>query len=431
MDFTIESLAPCRKKIGVTIPSERIKAEYDKQFGEINKQVALPGFRKGHTPRKLLERRFGPALGDDVKAALVRAAIEELVRDRKVEPLAPPTIDVDALAVDPSRPLTFEFELATRPEFATPTWRGLEMKVAPVDVTDAEIDQAVESLRRRGAKLETAEGAVIADGDVLVLDWKAEADGQVLDQDQGAYHPFGRGALAGLPAEALESELRGKQAGASAQQETTAAGDDPRENLRGRTLTLTATVREVKRHVLPEVDQAFLQRHDYDDVEEMRTDVKRAIQRGKSRERDEQDEMALVERVVDSAALEIPEDLLKEELEAWSARRIAELEAEGTARGEAEKQVAQGRAEAKTTIATELKRFFVLDRIAREEGLSVGDQEVAQAISEVAQAYGRPVEEVVEAYREGGRVEELRTRLRHRKVRGAIRQAAQVVEKKA
>jgi trigger factor len=429
MDFTIEPLAPCRKKIGVTIPRERIRAEYDKQYGEINRQLALPGFRKGHTPRKLLEKRFGGALDGEVKTALVKAAIEELVRDRKVEPLSPPSIDVDALAVDPTRPLTFEFELATRPEFTTPTWKGLEMLVTPVTVEDAEVAEAVEGLRRRGARLESQEGAVIADGDVLVLDWSASAGGQVVSEDQGAYHPFGRGALAGLPAEALETALRGQKAGATASAEVTAADDDLREELRGKTVTLTATVREVKRYVLPEVDAAFLSKHDYDDADEMRADLKRQIQRGKTRERDQAAEEQLLDQVVASAQLELPDDLLAQELDAWEQRRIHELTEGGTEHAEAAKQAAAGRPEARTQIAQELKRFFVLDRIAREESLVVADQEVAQAISEIAQAYGRPVEEVIEVYRQGGRLEELRSQLRHRKVREAVRRAAHVVER--
>lgn len=429
MDFTIETLAPCRKKIGVTIPSERIRAEYDKQYGEINRQLALPGFRKGHTPRKLLEKRFGNALGEDVKAALVKAAMEELVRDRKVEPLAPPSIDVDALAVDPAKPLSFEFELATRPEFETPTWKGLEMLVEPVAVSDEEIAEAVEGLRRRGARLETAEGGVIADGDVLVLDWSASAGGQVVSEDQGAYHAFGRGALGGLPAQAIETALRGQQAGATASAEVTAAEDDPREELRGKALTLTATVREVKRYVLPEVDAAFLGKHDYDDADEMRADLKRQIQRAKSRERDQDAEVKLLDQVVAAATIDLPDDLLSQELEAWEQRRIRELVEGGMEASEAAKQAAAGRPEARAQIAGELKRFFVLDRIAREEGLAAGDQEVAQAISEIAQAYGRPVEDVIEVYRQGGRIEELRTQLRHRKVRDAVRRAAHVVEK--
>jgi len=429
MDFTIDTLGPCRKKVGVTIPTERIRAEYDKQYGEINKQIALPGFRKGHSPRKLLEQRFGSRMGEDVKESLVKAALDELIRDRKLEPLEPPSIDLAALAIDPARPLSFSFELMTRPEFATPTWKGLELRVQPVEVADAEVQEAIQSLQRRGARLEAAPDKDIADGDVLVLDWAASADGTVVAQDVGAYHAFGRGSLAGLPAEELETSLRGKRAGATAEATLTATADDPREELRGKALRVAVTVREVKRYVLPEVDAEFLKKHDYDDADEMRADVKRQIQRGKSRERDHAAEDDLMAQVVASAKIELPEHLLQQELQAWTERKRQELAEGGVPEAEIETQAAAGRPAARVEIEAELKRFFVLDRIAREEGLTVGDQEVAQSLSEIAQAYGRPVEEVLQAYKSGGRIEQLRSQIRHRKVREAIRRAAQVIEK--
>lgn len=430
MDFRIDALAPCRKKIAVTIPPERIQAEYDRQYGEINQAFALPGFRKGHAPRSLLERRFGARLADDVKDSLVRAALETLVRDHKVEPLQPPAIDAQALTLVPGRALDFEFELMTRPEFATPVWKGLEMRVAPVSASAAEVDAALEQLRRREATLSTAEGAVVGDGDVLVLTWVARgAQGEELARDEGAYHMLGRGALGGLPAEDVDAALRGQKAGASVTVKVRASDEDPREALRGRELELVVTLTEVKRYVLPPVDEAFLKRHDYDDEAEMRKDLERQVVRAKARERDREAEEALVDGLVAGVALTLPEEIVAQELEGWTARRREELAQEGVVAGPAlEQRLEEGRVEARAAIERDMRRFFVLDRIAREESLAATDGEVAQALTEIAQAYGRPVEEVLQAYRDGGRIEELRSSLRHRKVREAVRRAAQVVE---
>lgn len=428
MDFRIETLAPCRKKIAVTIPSERIRAEYDKQYGEINQSFALPGFRKGHAPKKLLERRFAARLVDDVKESLVRAALQELVRDQKVEPLQPPSIDLPALTLEPGKPLAFEFELTTRPEFATPTWKGLEMRVAPVVVTPGEVEAAVEALRRREARLETAPEGVVGDEGVLVLEWKALEGDTVLAEDASAYHMLGRPTLAGFPAEEIDAGLRGRKAGATAEARVRAGDEDPREELRGKDLRLVVSLREVKRYVLPALDATFLSKHDYDDEAEMRKDMERQVQRGKTRERDRAAEEELVSALVAGVRFDLPKEIIDQELESWSRRRRAELEGEGLAGPALEAKVAEGAAGARAEIEADMRRFFVLDRIANEEGLEVPDAEVVQALQEVAAAYGRPVEEVLQAYRSGGRIEELRSTLRHRKVREAVRRAAHVVE---
>lgn len=428
MDFRVDALGPCKKKVAVTVPVERVRQEYDKQFGEINKTYALPGFRKGHTPRKVLERRFGPHMGEDVKESLVRAALEALVKEKQVEPLRPPSLDLKAMKVEPGQPLTFEFELLTRPEFPTPTYKGLEMKVAPVVVSAEELGHAVDALRRRDATLEDAPDAVIGDRDVLVVDWKAAAGGAVVAQDVGAYLPFGRGVLEGLPCAEIETQLRGKKAGATVSARVTAAADDPREALRGRELDLEVTVKGIKRLALPAVDAAFLTKHDYDDEAEMKKDLERQVLRGKTRERDQEAEGHLLDAVVAGVAMAMPDEILGPELEGWAERKRAELREEGVVEGALDTQLEAARPAARREIEAELKRFFVLDRIAREEGIEVADAEVAQALQEIAAAYGRSLEEVLAAYRASGRIDELRVNLRHKKVREAVRRHAHVVQ---
>jgi trigger factor len=432
MDIKLDTLGPCRKKVAVTIPPERVRAEYDKQYGEINRQVAIPGFRKGHTPRKLLERRFARHLGDDVKEALVRQALETLTREKQVEPLQPPHIDLAKLEVDPARALSFEFELMTRPEFATPAWKGLEMKVAPVAVSEAEIDAGIDGLRRRESRLEPAgDGAVVAADDVLVVDWTAKVGDAVVAEDQGAYFPLNRGMLGGFPAAELVTQLLGKQPGAAAAARVDALPDDPREAVKGKQVELAVTLKEVRRFVLPALDAEWLKRHDFDDVAELRADARRQLLRGKTRERDAEAEERLVEQVIAAAKIELPDEILLAEVDGWAERRRAELAEEGVAEGEIDGRVAGERPQARRELEGELKRFFVLDRIAREEGIAVGEQELGQALQEIAQSYGRPIEEVVEAFRQGGRLEEMRGRIRQRKVREAIRRAAQTIETQA
>ena len=86
MEFRVDELAPCRKKVKVTVPPERVQEEYDRQYDEINDNVALPGFRKGHAPRKLLEKRFATQLAAEVKEKLVQSALDRLVEENRVAP---------------------------------------------------------------------------------------------------------------------------------------------------------------------------------------------------------------------------------------------------------------------------------------------------------------------------------------------------------
>jgi trigger factor len=430
MDFKVENLGPCRKKIAVSISPERIGEEYDKKYGEINDAVAMPGFRPGRAPRKLLERRFSTRLTDDIKNDLVKAALEELFEDaeRKVEPLSPPDIDLDALDLDPSKPFEFEFELVTRPEFETPEYKGLEVKVPPIEVSEEEIDHQVELLLRRGAKLETVEDGTVEDGDLLILDWKAYEGDSVEARDDNAYYPYGRGVLAGFVAEGIDAQLAGQQVGAKASAPVHVAADDPREELRGRELDLRVVLKEIQRYKLPPLGPEFLKKHDYDDEGELRADLKKRIARAKDRQRDVLAEQLLIQQLLASIEISLPEDFVEKELENWALRKRMNLKLEHVDDDEIAKQIDAGRSDTKAAIELDMQRHFLLERIATEAAVEVSEAEMVRSIEEIAMAYGHPVEQVAAQFRDQGRLAELQAEIRQRKARAVIRAAATLVE---
>lgn len=428
MEFNVEELAPCRKKIAVTVPVNRIQEAFESKFDEINQQIALPGFRPGKAPRRLLEARFAERLQDDVKGDLVKSALETLAEEKKVQPLAPPEIDVEAIELSRSEPMTFEFELLVRPEFETPKYEGLEVKVPPVSVDDEQIDAAVDGLRRRSAQLESVEDGKVEDDDILVVDWEAKDGDSVEAKDANHYYPYGRGVIAGFVTDEVDTQLAGKKVGATATATVQVAADDPREELRDRELALTVTLKEIKRYILPEIDETFLKAHDYDDVDELRDEMKKSLTRNARRaiERDAEDK--LVEELTGTIEMSLPEEFVKDELEQWAQRRRVELQMDGKDEADIDKAVEEGRADAKTSIEGDLRRYFLLDRIAEEADVQVTEAEMVQALQEIAAMYRQPIEAVMTQFRDGGRLAELRSQIRHRKVKETIRGAASLVE---
>ena len=428
MEHSVEALAPCRKKVKITLSVEDVKAGFEKKFTELNEAIALPGFRPGRAPRRLLERKFGDKLGEEVRGELVKETLEKLIEDKAFEPLAAPELDIEELEMAPDKPFEFEFEVVTRPEFETPTYKGLDVKVPPADVTDEEVEQAIEDLRRQGAKLETIEDGKIGEQDVLVVDWTASEGDSVEAKDTGAYYPYGHGVLAGFVTSDLDEQLAGKAVGTVAKSKVEVAADDPREELRGRELELEVTIKQIKRYVLPEIDEAFLGRFDYDDEDEMREEVAKQIGRQKRRGIERFAEDALVKQLVEGLDVDLPDDFVEKELENWTQRKRMDLQMEETPEEEIEKQVAEGRKDAKSAIEVDMRRWFLLERISEEENVDVTAQEMSGAVQQMAQAYGRPVEEILTNLRDGGRLAELRDQIRHRKAAEAIRATANLIE---
>jgi trigger factor len=388
----------------------------------------MPGFRKGRAPRKILEKRFAETLGREVKEKIVESAMKQLVEDKLVEPLRPPQIDLEALELAPETALEFEFDLVTKPEFETPTYEGLEITVPVVEVTDEILDGAIDRLRQSEATLQTAEDASVQDEDVLVVDWKALDGDSVEAHDENGYYLYGRGVLAGFVAEGLDEQLAGKKVGTTASVKVRVGPDDPREELRDKELDLEVELKEVKRYVLPEIDEEFLQRHDFDDLEEMREDVRKQIERAQSRERDREIEERLISQLVEGVEMSLPEEFVETELEAWAARKRMTLQMEDVEAEEIAKRIEAERADAKTSVENDMRRFFLLERIADEEDVKVAEAEMLQAIQAIARATGRPEEDVLAQFRDGNRLSELVTQVRHRKTGEIIRRAAKIAE---
>jgi len=428
MDFRVEELAPCRKKVTVTVPAAQVREVVDEQYSEINKQLRLPGFRPGKAPRKLLETRFGVQVKDEAKSKLVESAYKAAIEEKKVAPLGQPTLDVSAITIDPEKDFEFAFEVTTRPEFALPEWKGREVKVPQVSVTDADVDLGVERMLLSDGTLASSTAPVAAD-DVAVLDWSARADGQDLHAEPSAYYRMGRGVLDGIVAPGLDAALTGAETGAKAVVKGRAAADDPRPALAGREFDLAVELKEAKRFQPADLDATFLKRHDFDDADELRKDVRRRLLRGRERERDRVAEDRLIDGLVATADMPLPPDVVENAVEGWIERRRIEAQSQGVSDEEVAKDLAASKEEIRVKVENDLKRHFVLERICESSTVTVDENEMFGAVEQMARESGRSTGELVQHFQESPeRLSELRTHLRHEKAREALRKAAVVVE---
>jgi trigger factor len=344
-----------------------VKSEFDAQFGEINEKISLPGFRPGKAPRKLLESKFGPHVRDEVKGKLVEAGFKQAVEEKKVTPLGRPTLAENEVVVDPAKAFEFAFEVTTRPEFELPTWKGLEVKAPLVEVTDADVESGVDTLRMQQGTLEaTTEPLVL--GDVALVDWQVLVDGVEAHREEGAYYRLGRGVLEGVLLEGADAALAGGKAGTSVTVRVRAAPDDPRAARR-------AGVRrpprgEGRQAVRPgPLDEAFLKRHDFDDVDELRRDAPPHPPREGARARPRG-------RGAPDGRPRGPSRsrCRRTRVGGWAERKRIEAQEAGRAEEELTAELAADEAKVRAQVETDLRRHAVLDRIAEAEGLSVSEQ---------------------------------------------------------
>ena len=408
MKSDVETLTPTRVKLTVEVPFEELQPSMDEAYARIAKSVTVPGFRKGKVPARIIEQRFGreAVLEEAVNDALPKA-YEKALEEHQLVPLSRPEVNVDELKDGES--LTFSAELDIRPEFDLPAYDTLTVTVANAEATDADIDEQLDHLRSRFATLKDVDRAA-ADGDVLLVDISgATAEGDAIEDLSGSALSYELGTDGMLPG--FDEAVRG-----AAKDETRTFEFTPQNgDWAGIPLTVTVVVTGVRERELPALDDEFAQlASEFDTVAELRDDMRTRLMRMKRLEQGAEARNNVLEVLVDSVDIPLPENLIAAEIEAHFE--------DGHDSGEEHRQ------EVEENTRQGLKSQFILDKIAETEEITVGETELSAWLIQQAPRYGMSPDAFAKALVEAGQVPMAMQDIRRAKALALVLEGAKVVD---
>ncbi len=408
MKSDVETLSPTRVKLTVEVPFDEMKDSLDAAYGRIGKQVSIPGFRKGKVPARIIEQRFGrgAVLEEAVNDALPKA-YDEAVREHKVIPVGQPTVDVTA--IEDGKHLAFTAEVDVRPEFDLPEFSSLRVEVGNAVPNDDDVSAQIDSLRSRFATLKDVERAA-ADGDVLLVDIAgATPEGDAVEDLIGNALSYELGTEGMLPG--FDEAVRGAKAGETRSFEFTPQNGD----WTGIPLTVNVTVSGVRERELPELNDDFAQlASEFDTVAELQDDVKTRLVRLKRLEQGAEARNKVHEVLVESIDIPLPESVITAEVEAHFE--------DGHDSGE------EHRVEVEQQAREALKSQFILDKIAEQEEVSVGESELSAWLVQQAPRYGMSPDQFAQALVEAGQVPMAIQDIRRAKALAVVLETATVVD---
>src|SRR5688572_3849750 len=195
----VEESGPATKKVFVEIPQERISAKLEEQYKDLRQNAAIPGFRPGHAPQKLIEKRFANDVKEQVRRQLISESYEQAVEKNSLQVIGEPQFDnPDLIQLPESGPLTYSFEVEVQPEFAIPDLKGIKIKRPKVEITDKNIDQAMQNLREQQGALVPVEDRGVEDRDYLMADVQIKAEGMVVAHQHDAQIVARPGRIGGI-----------------------------------------------------------------------------------------------------------------------------------------------------------------------------------------------------------------------------------------
>ncbi len=428
MPSTIEQLSPTRVKLTVEVPFADLKPSMDKAYAEIARSVNIPGFRRGKVPPMVIDQRFGRGVViqeafNDSWSRFYGAAVQE----NELTPMAPPDVEVTKLE-DGDR-IEFTAEVDVRPDFDVPDVSGIAVQVDALDVPESMVEEQIDILRNRfGSR--TAVERPAADGDVLTLNLAATQDGEPLPDAiaEDLEYTVGSGQML----DGLDEAVTGLSAGESTTFASTLVGG-PRKD---ESADITVTVSRVQSQELPEADDDFAaEASEFDTVAELRDSIATRLSNVARLEQAAQARDAVLESLVDSLDIAVPENLLASEMENRREQITAQL---GQAALSLEQYLAEAEegqseqefwADAEVRATQALKAQMVLDKVAEASQVDVDQNDLTQHILRKAQAEGTPPQQIAEHLQEHPQhIQEYMVEIRRGKALAGIVEAATVTD---
>lgn len=382
MKVEIEHVATCVQRLTIEVPADRVNHEFNAIYSDLQQRVRMPGFRQGKVPRRLLESYYRQTVEQEVLRKLVPEALSEALMKESVASVGEPQIDQIALVK--GQPLRFVATTQIIPDFTLTDYHGWQFERRIPEVTEARVDQALETVRARHAILQTVEGRATQDGDVVIIDYTGFLDEQPIPGFTGTKVAIEVGSKQSLPE--IEQGLVGMVQGSEKAIVVHFPEDFRSPTLAGKVGECRVVVTEIKAKHLPDLDDDFA-RGAYDELDSLaalRVKLRQELEKAARQRADAAVQYEILTRLVAEHPIEVPEWLLNEEL-----RRVY-LQHKRQERGgqltEADYQVApESLRESFGAQALEAVRGqLILRHIATEAEITVDPAEVEAEVASLA-----------------------------------------------
>ncbi len=431
MNVTVENLAPCKKLVRVEIEAQKVDETFESITKEFQREASLPGFRPGKAPREMVLRKYEKDIQKEVKRKLISDSYRKAVDEQKLDVLGYP--DIEEIQFNRGQPLQFAATVETAPEFELPEYKGLPVKVEAHQVTDEDMERALNTLRDQQVSFKTLDRPVQA-GDIVVVNYKGTTEGkpitdiapaaQGLTEKQNFWIEVQPNSF--IPG--FADQLIGAKAGDKRTVNVTFPGDFVTPQLAGKAGLYEVDVVEVKEKTLPALDEAFAKSYGAESLEKLREGVRKDLENELKFKQTKTIRNQIVRGLLDRVNFELPESAVAQE----TRNVVYDIVQENTKRG-ISRQIIEQQKEQIYSVATQgakerVKVAFLLQKIAEKEDIKVSQEEIAGRIQHLAAMYQIPAEKFAKDLQKRNGLIEIYDQIMNEKVVDFLQKSAAVEE---
>jgi len=385
---------------------------------DFQKQASLPGFRPGKAPRELVAKKYEADIKAEAKRKLISDAYRKAVDEKKIAVVGYP--DIEEIQFGRGQALQFAATIETAPEFQIPDYKGLRVKREAKSVAEADVERAVELLRRQHTKFETV-AREAHPGDIAVVNYTGTCDGKPitdtaptakgLTEQKNFWVDIGPEAF--LPG--FAEQLTGAKAGDRRAVSVDFPADFVTKELAGKKGVFEIEVVEIKEKILPPVDDVLARLYGAENLEKLRAGVRRDLENELNYSQARSIRTQVIRGLLERVNFDLPESAVAQE----TRNAVYDIVRQNTKRGATREMIEQQKEQiysAATYNAKErVKLSFLIQRIADKEELKVSEEEILKRAQSLAALYQIPLEKFLKDLQKRNGVPELYEQILHEK----------------
>lgn len=396
MSVQVENLEKNTAKLTIEVPAEKfeeaVQHSYNKNKGKFN----IPGFRKGKAPFNMIKKMYGVGVFyEDAVDEVIDASYPDAAKESGLEIVSRPSISIEE--IEEGKAFVYTAVVAVKPEVTLGEYKGVEVQKTKSEVTEEDIETEIKRAREKNSRLITVEDRGIEDGDQVTIDFDGSVDGKRFEGGKAEDYPLTIGSHTFI--DNFEEQLIGKTTGEECEVNVTFPAEYHVEELKNKPAVFKVKVKEIQRKELPEANDDFVSEvSDFDTMEEYKKDLTEKLQAEKIEAAKTADEDKVVAKVIENATMEIPDQMVEEQVNGMVNDYARRLESQGISFKQyveitgmtAEKIGEQMKPQAIKRIQTRL----VLEAVVKAENIQADDAAVEEQFDKMAEDFKMDKEQI-------------------------------------
>ncbi len=424
MKVEVISLNPCKRELDVEVAAEDWKEEYVAVCNQFQRKARVPGFRPGRAPLPLVKQRYKDSIKEEFTEKSLRNYLIEALHEKSLSPLDAPK--VKDFEFEEGRPLKFKAEFEILPPLEIDNYKGVEIEQVLAEFKPEDVDQSLRMMRERMAEYVPVEDRVVQTGDFAVVSYKSRFVGKDEDGPHAEEVFYEVGAANSLPE--FTEALTGMKSEESKTFPVKYPENFPNKQLAGQELEYTLALKSIKIKKLPELNDEFAKDNGHASLEELKEKTRERIVAGRTEAAQSDMKNRVLERLVETNVIDVPEVLIKEQVEIRFNNYARSLAARGIHPQSLDINWTEFQEQQHEQAVVDVKSALILDYVGEKEKVEVSDEEVEAEISRIAHDSHQTLEAARSRLTKDGGADRIKDRIRNRKTLDLLLEWATIKE---